>query len=112
MMKLHYLQVQSHTFACLYFGSTFPKSGGAFKVQVYSPYIFINKTGLPFDLAAKTWTGGQKPVAGNDLFKSETICVSRELVADAVQMTITEKRLQLSVRQHHHHGCLAHRDGY
>ncbi len=34
--------------------STFPNSGGAFKVQVYSPYIFMNKTGLPFDLAAKT----------------------------------------------------------
>jgi hypothetical protein len=50
--------------------STYPKSGGAFKVQVYSPYVFVNKTGLPFDLAAKTWTGGQKPVAGRDLFAS------------------------------------------
>lgn len=57
MLKLHYF--------------TFPDSGGAFKVQVYSPYVFINKTGLPFDLAAKTWTGGQKPVAGSDLFAND-----------------------------------------
>lgn len=51
--------------------SSYPKSGGAFKVQVYSPYIIMNKTGLPFDLAAKTWTGGQKPVAGRDAFASK-----------------------------------------
>lgn len=25
-----------------------PDSGGAFKAQIYSPYIFVNKTGLPF----------------------------------------------------------------
>jgi len=54
MLKLHYY--------------VYPNSGGAKKVQVYSPYIFMNKTGLPFDLAAKTWTGGQKAVAGSDLF--------------------------------------------
>ncbi|EIW72804.1 hypothetical protein TREMEDRAFT_25659 [Tremella mesenterica DSM 1558] len=54
ILKLHYF--------------TYPDSGGAFKVQVYSPYVFLNKTGLSFDLAAKTWTGGQKPVAGRDLF--------------------------------------------
>ena len=57
MLKLHYF--------------TYPKSGGAFKVQVYSPYIFMNKTGLPFDLSAKTWTGGQKAVAGSDLFAND-----------------------------------------
>lgn len=55
--------------------STYPKSGGAFKVQVYSPFVFINKTGLPFDLAAKTWTGGQKPVAGSDMFASKYLPV-------------------------------------
>ena len=57
MLKLHY-----HTYA---------DSGGAFKVSIYSPYIFLNKTGLPFDLAAKTWTGGQKPIAGSDLFGND-----------------------------------------
>ncbi|WVQ62160.1 uncharacterized protein L199_000298 [Kwoniella botswanensis] len=57
MLKLHYF--------------TYPNSGGAFKVQVYSPFIFMNKTGLPFDLAAKTWTGGQRPIAGRDLFAND-----------------------------------------
>jgi hypothetical protein len=51
--------------------STFPDSGGAFKVQVYSPFILLNKTGFPFDLAAKTWTGGQAPIAGRQLFAGE-----------------------------------------
>jgi vacuolar protein sorting-associated protein 13A/C len=50
MLKLHY--------------HTYPNSGKAFKVQIYSPYIFLNKTGLPFDLAAKTWTG-------DDLFAND-----------------------------------------
>ena len=40
-------------------------------MQVYSPFIFMNKTGLSFDLAAKTWTGGQRAVAGSDLFKND-----------------------------------------
>ncbi|WRT64162.1 uncharacterized protein IL334_001091 [Kwoniella shivajii] len=57
MLKLHYF--------------TYPNSGGAFKVQVYSPFIFMNKTGLPFDLAARSWTGGQKPIAGRDLFAND-----------------------------------------
>jgi len=47
-------------------------------VQVYSPYVIMNKTGLPFDLAAKTWTGGQKTVAGSDLFKSESLAEERK----------------------------------
>ncbi|KAK8865949.1 hypothetical protein IAR55_001098 [Kwoniella newhampshirensis] len=37
----------------------------------YFPFIFMNKTGLPFDLTAKTWTGGQKPIAGRDLFAND-----------------------------------------
>nr|XP_018267277.1 vacuolar protein sorting-associated protein vps13 [Kwoniella dejecticola CBS 10117]OBR89435.1 vacuolar protein sorting-associated protein vps13 [Kwoniella dejecticola CBS 10117] len=57
MLKLHYY--------------TYTNSGGAFKVQVYSPFVFMNKTGLPFDLAAKTWTGGQRPIAGRDLFAND-----------------------------------------
>ncbi|ODO11680.1 hypothetical protein I350_00464 [Cryptococcus amylolentus CBS 6273] len=56
-LKLHYI--------------TYPNSGGAFKVQIYSPFIFMNKTGLPFNLAAKTWTGGQRPIAGRDIFESK-----------------------------------------
>ncbi|THV04954.1 vacuolar protein sorting-associated protein 13 [Dendrothele bispora CBS 962.96] len=28
----------------------YPDSGGAFKVQIYSPYIIVNKTGLPFNV--------------------------------------------------------------
>lgn len=40
-------------------------------MQVYSPFILLNKTGFPFDLAAKTWTGGQAPIAGRQLFAGE-----------------------------------------
>lgn len=43
----------------------YPDSGGAFKVQVYSPYVLLNKTGLPLSLAIKSWSG-QKTVAGLD----------------------------------------------
>ncbi len=64
---------------------------------MYSPYIIMNKTLLPFDLAAKTWTGGQKPVAGSDLFKSESSLRYREL-ADGLQMTTIETPLRHSVR--------------
>lgn len=41
-------------------------SGGAFKVQIYSPYIFINQSGLPFALKTKSWLGSAKLVAGQD----------------------------------------------
>ncbi|MCO5590230.1 hypothetical protein L7F22_044199 [Adiantum nelumboides] len=47
-------------------------SGGAFKVQIYSPYIFVNLTGLPFSLKTKSWIGGAKLVAGQDPVGSET----------------------------------------
>ena len=50
---------------------TFPQSGSAFKVQIYSPFIFMNKTGLSFDLASNTWTGGQKAVAGSSRFAND-----------------------------------------
>ncbi|GAA5859573.1 hypothetical protein JCM8547_006147 [Rhodosporidiobolus lusitaniae] len=39
-------------------------SGGAFRVQVYSPYILLNKTGLDFALKTKTFFGAAKTVAG------------------------------------------------
>lgn len=50
-LKLHYF--------------TYPDSGGAFKVQVYSPYVLLNKTGLPINLATQSWSG-QKGIAGLD----------------------------------------------
>ncbi|PWZ02331.1 hypothetical protein BCV70DRAFT_172197 [Testicularia cyperi] len=46
--------------------SKHPDSGGAFKVQIYSPYIFINQSGLPFALKTKSWLGGARLVAGQD----------------------------------------------
>jgi vacuolar protein sorting-associated protein 13A/C len=33
-----------------------PDSGGAVKIQIYSPFIMINKTGLPFALRANRTT--------------------------------------------------------
>jgi len=45
-------------------------SGGAFRVQVYSPYILVNKTGLPFALKTKTFFGSAKSVAGLEEFSS------------------------------------------
>ncbi|CAO1616705.1 unnamed protein product [Parajaminaea phylloscopi] len=44
----------------------YPDSGGAFKVSIYSPYIFINQTGLPFSLKTQSWLGSAKLVAGQD----------------------------------------------
>ncbi|GAA5827080.1 hypothetical protein JCM11251_002234 [Rhodosporidiobolus azoricus] len=41
-----------------------PDSGGAFRVQVYSPYVLINKTGHDFALKTKTFFGAAKTVAG------------------------------------------------
>ncbi|KAG6857562.1 hypothetical protein H0H87_000161 [Tephrocybe sp. NHM501043] len=43
----------------------YPESGGAFKVQIYCPYIVINKTGLPFSIkSARSTRAGSKEVAG------------------------------------------------
>ncbi|GAA5969299.1 hypothetical protein JCM11641_007543 [Rhodosporidiobolus odoratus] len=39
-------------------------SGGAFRVQIYSPYILINKTGHNFALKTKSFFGAAKTVAG------------------------------------------------
>ncbi|GMK58122.1 hypothetical protein CspeluHIS016_0501540 [Cutaneotrichosporon spelunceum] len=50
---------------------TFPNSGGAFKVQVYSPFIILNKTGLPFDIMVKGPLGGHKAVAGHTEFVTD-----------------------------------------
>lgn len=43
-----------------------PDSGGAFKVQIYSPYVVVNKTGLPFSVKSvrSNRTGPPQDVAG------------------------------------------------
>jgi vacuolar protein sorting-associated protein 13A/C len=43
-----------------------PDSGGAFKVQIYSPYIIVNKTSLPFSVKSvrSNRTGPPQDVAG------------------------------------------------
>ena len=42
------------------------ESGGAFRVQVYTPYLLINKTGCDFALKTKTFLSSAKAVAGSD----------------------------------------------
>ncbi|GAA5878824.1 hypothetical protein JCM1840_000727, partial [Sporobolomyces johnsonii] len=42
-------------------------SGGAFRVQVYAPYVLINKTGLDFALKTKTFFSSAKNVAGQEV---------------------------------------------
>jgi vacuolar protein sorting-associated protein 13A/C len=51
--------------------SKYPDSGGAFKVILYSPYVVINKTGLPFDMAFKSWSGSPGELAGHERFRSK-----------------------------------------
>ncbi|KAH8926014.1 hypothetical protein BT69DRAFT_1239533 [Atractiella rhizophila] len=41
-----------------------PYSGGAYRIQVFSPYVFINKTGLSLELKFKTFMMAAKTVAG------------------------------------------------
>ncbi|KAK0465028.1 vacuolar protein sorting-associated protein 13 [Desarmillaria tabescens] len=43
----------------------YPDSGGAFKVQIYSPYVVVNKTRLPFAIRSVRSTRSQE-VAGDD----------------------------------------------
>ncbi|KAI0639418.1 vacuolar protein sorting-associated protein 13 [Trametes polyzona] len=44
----------------------YPDSGGSFKVQVYSPYIVLNKTGLPFAVrTASARVGSPAEIAGD-----------------------------------------------
>ncbi|KAF8335473.1 vacuolar protein sorting-associated protein 13 [Cantharellus anzutake] len=38
----------------------YPNAGGAFKAQIYSPFVLVNRTGLPFSLRS----GSSKAVAG------------------------------------------------
>ena len=50
---------------------TFPDSGGAFKVQIYAPYIFLNQSQLPVAIKARPWAGHTRPVAGQDVGKGD-----------------------------------------
>jgi len=44
----------------------YPNSGGAFKVQIYSPYLVINKTGLPLSIrSARSTRAGHQDAAGD-----------------------------------------------
>jgi len=52
-LKLHYFNI--------------PDSGGAFKVSVYSPYLILNKTGLPMDIQSKAFLQSARSVAGQGL---------------------------------------------
>ncbi|KAJ7786305.1 vacuolar protein sorting-associated protein 13 [Mycena metata] len=46
--------------------SRYPDSGGAFKVQIYSPYLIVNKMGLPFGVRSRSGrTGSPQDVAGD-----------------------------------------------
>ncbi|KLO14457.1 hypothetical protein SCHPADRAFT_996578 [Schizopora paradoxa] len=43
----------------------YPQSGGAFKVQIYCPYIIVNKTGVPFSVkSVNSRTGLAKEIPG------------------------------------------------
>ena len=50
---------------------TYPDSGGAFKVQIYSPYIFLNQSQLPVAIKARHWGGHTRAVAGQEMGKGD-----------------------------------------
>ncbi|KAJ5595310.1 uncharacterized protein N7459_001518 [Penicillium hispanicum] len=52
-LKLHYFNV--------------PNSGGAFKVSVFSPYLILNKTGLPMDIQSKAFLQSARSAAGQGM---------------------------------------------
>ncbi|KAJ5297564.1 hypothetical protein N7508_007813 [Penicillium antarcticum] len=54
------LKLQLHYF-------NIPNSGGAFKVSVYSPYLVLNKTGLPMDIQSKAFLQSARNAAGQGL---------------------------------------------
>ena len=67
-LKLNYVYVLclSKFTAPDFFISRYPGSGGAFKVQIFSPYIVINKTGVPFSIrSARSTRAGTQDVAGD-----------------------------------------------
>lgn len=52
-LKLHYFKM--------------PDSGGAFKVSIYSPYLVLNKTGLPMEIQSKAFMQSARSAAGQGL---------------------------------------------
>lgn len=50
---------------------TYPDSGGAFKVQIYAPYIFLNLCRLPVTIKSRPWAGHSKMVAGQESDESD-----------------------------------------
>lgn len=44
--------------------SRYADSGGAFKVQIYSPYLLLNKTGQPIRLRQRVFLGGTQDMGG------------------------------------------------
>ena len=53
-----------------------PNSGGAFRVTVYSPYVILNKTGLPINIKAKSLLQQAKTAAGQG-FHADSADVER-----------------------------------
>jgi vacuolar protein sorting-associated protein 13A/C len=51
--------------------SRHPESGGAFKAQIFSPYIIVNKTGLPFWVKAVRATRSGSQEAAGDVRQGE-----------------------------------------
>lgn len=49
---------------------TYPNAGGAKKVQIYSSYVVLNKTGLPFNMAIHRWNGN-KEIAGSSAYAED-----------------------------------------
>ncbi|CED84268.1 Vacuolar protein sorting-associated protein [Phaffia rhodozyma] len=56
-LKIHYIK--------------YPEPSGAFKVQIFSPFIILNKVGLPVSIKSKTWMGQPRDVAGASVFTSD-----------------------------------------
>ncbi|KAL4891857.1 hypothetical protein BDV59DRAFT_59444 [Aspergillus ambiguus] len=53
VLKLHYFNI--------------PDSGGAFKVSVFSPYLILNKTGLPMEIQSKAFLQSARAAAGQGI---------------------------------------------
>jgi vacuolar protein sorting-associated protein 13A/C len=45
-----------------------PNAGGAFKLQIYAPFVIVNKIGEPFALKYRTAYGHPKNAAGTNVF--------------------------------------------
>lgn len=76
----------------------YPDSGGAFKVSVFSPYIFINQTGLPFALKTKSWLGGAKLVAGQESNQSATTAQQKEPMPFVFSHSSNDRRNRMLLR--------------